>query len=223
MKVYPIYFLDADETLFDFKRSEAESIRRCLLSFDLPADEETVFLYHTINDRLWKALERGEVDQKTLRVRRFEELLNTLGATVSPAEAAKRYSEELSSCAYLLPDAEEVCKALSQRATLYLTTNGIAQIQRRRFSLSPLTPYFEDLFISEELGVAKPNPAYFVRAMETIGARKKDILVVGDSLTSDIRGANAAGLDCCWFCPKQQSSSGEEHPTMKITSLLELL
>ena len=78
MKVYPIYFLDADETLFDFKRSEAESIRRCLLSFGLPADEETVFLYHTINDRLWKALERGEVDQKTLRVRRFEELLNTL-------------------------------------------------------------------------------------------------------------------------------------------------
>lgn len=223
MKAFPIYFLDADQTLFDFKRAEAESIVRCFASFGLPCGERETALYHRVNDRLWKALERGEVTQQQLRVQRFVDCFAQLGLKEDPVEAAKRYANALAECAYLLPETETVCRELSKRADLYLTTNGIAAIQRGRFARSGLGPYFKDLFVSEELGVSKPHPDYFTRILTRIGADKGDVLVVGDSLTSDIKGANAAGIACCWYQPNEQLSAEGVHFDWRISRLSALL
>ena len=105
----------------------------------------------------------------------------------------------------LLPGAEELCRVLSRDHRLYLLTNAVASVQKTRFANSAIAPYFQGAFISEEVGVGKPDPAYFDYVFHAVpGLARDNALVIGDSLTSDIQGANNAGLPCCWFNPKGQ-------------------
>ena len=105
----------------------------------------------------------------------------------------------------LLPGAEELCQVLSRDHRLYLLTNAVASVQKTRFANSAIAPYFQGVFISEEVGVGKPDSAYFDYVFHAVpGLARDNALVIGDSLTSDIQGANNAGLPCCWFNPKGQ-------------------
>ena len=105
----------------------------------------------------------------------------------------------------LLPGAEELCRVLSRDHRLYLLTNAVASVQKTRFANSAIAPYFQGVFISEEVGVGKPDPAYFDYVFHAVpGLARDNALVIGDSLTSDIQGANNAGLPCYWFNPKGQ-------------------
>lgn len=222
MKTYPVYFIDADQTLFDFRAAEAQAIANTLTTFGLEATDERVRTYHQINDALWKALERGEVDQPTLRVRRFEQFLQKLHSCENPKKMAACYAEELANGHQLFPKAVEICEKLSAHAALYLTTNGIAEIQRKRFAATPLPPYFQKICISEEVGYSKPDARYFETILKNEGLRKEEVLVVGDSLTSDIKGANAAGLDCCWYNPAKNKVAEGVFPTYIIDDLAQL-
>jgi len=223
MKKYPIYFLDADQTLFDFKGAEAKAILETLVHEQLPQEDAVVKAYHELNDALWKALERGETTQQKLKVERFQQLFDFLGVKRNAEAAAEFYAAALAQKADLLPHAKEVCAALSKEADLYLTTNGISQIQRGRFEKSGLCPYFADICISEEIGFSKPDPRYFEVIRNRIGAGKEEVLVVGDSLSSDVKGALAAGLDVYWFNPAGLPLPEGITPTAVITSITELL
>ena len=200
MVKYPIVLFDADNTLFDFYRAEREALCDALRAFGVEANEEKIETYSTINDALWKKLERGEVTKSALRVLRFAQFCKHYALDLDVERLAVAYTDFLSQKQYLMPGALEVCKELSKHCALYIITNGISSVQRGRFETSVLRPCFKDLFISEELGAEKPKREYFDAVAAAIpGFDPRMALVVGDSLSSDIQGGIFAGIDTCWI------------------------
>lgn len=203
---YTTLLLDADETIFDFNRAEHDSLKKVLADRDLPHSEEILAQYHRINAALWRAFERGEVTKDRLRVQRFEELFAMFGfpKETDPDEISAVYLEQLGDSDYLLPGADAFLYALKNGGfDLALITNGVARTQLRRLNKSGLAPLFSHVFVSESIGAQKPLPAFFNAVLAAIDEKdKRKVLVIGDSLGSDIQGAANAGLDCVWYNPK---------------------
>lgn len=221
---YRFLILDADGTLFDFERTEVAALARTLAPEGVALDDAGLALYRAISVELWRDLERGETTPARLRVDRFARLASRGGFTFDVPRVAARYVAELALGVDLLPRAEETLSALAERASMVLATNGLAEVQRSRFASSPIRRHFVDLVISEEIGLAKPDPAFFEVALARLGdPHREEVLVVGDSLSADIAGAAAAGLDACWFNPRGQRLAGETPPRFEIRALDELL
>ena len=202
MKKYKWLLLDADDTLLDFKRAEHDALTEALKDVGFSADDETVKIYSRINDAFWKSLERGEVTKEMLRVLRFEKFLGTVGFSADTETVARNYEDHLSGKSYLIPGADEVCRELSEKYGLYVITNGTVSIQRSRIGKCGLCPYLRDVFISEEAGAEKPKKTFFDYVSAHIpGFDPRYALVVGDSLTSDISGGAAYGMDTCFVDP----------------------
>lgn len=200
---YKSVFFDADDTLFDYVAAEREAFALTARAFGLGERlEEAHALYRVHNHDVWRELERGEITQDELKVDRFRRLLRALGVDETPApEMSPYYLDRLSEQTQLLPGAEEAVRAAGERHTLVLVTNGLTTVQRRRFADAPITRHFQRILISEELGVAKPDPAIFAPAMKEFGLRPEDVLLVGDSTSSDMPAAQNAGMDFCWINP----------------------
>ena len=221
---YKIALFDADNTLLDFNRAEREAVSICLTARGLPADEEIVSRYSRINDSHWKRLEQGLITRDRLKVERFAELFSTLGYGGDPKRMAADYEEALSRQTYLVDGALELVRALHGQCRLFIITNGTAVVQKGRFGSSPLAPYFERCFISEEMGCNKPEKAFFDRvAAEISGFDSRQVLVIGDSLSSDIRGGINAGLDTCWFNPHGKPSPADMRITYTVHAAGEIL
>ena len=187
-------------------------------------------LYHEINDREWKALERGETTRERIRTERFEKFMAAIApdgykSEKTSKEIADYYIEALSHQCILVPESVEVCRKLSEKCELYIITNGTAWVQKSRFADSPLNEFIKKTYISEEIGTAKPAPEYFDAVLSDLGLSRKEAqkraLVVGDSLTSDIKGGCNVGLDTCWYSPRG-GVSDDITPTYTVKSLMEL-
>lgn len=204
---YKSIFFDADDTLFDYVSAERAAFARTAETFGLGERlEEAHEVYRVHNHDVWRELERGEITQDELKVDRFRRLLRALGVDERPApEMSPYYLDRLSEQTQLLPGAEEAVRAAGERHTLVLVTNGLTTVQRRRFAAAPITRHFQRILISEELGVAKPDPAIFAPAMEEFDLRPEDVLLVGDSTSSDMPAARNAGMDFCWINPGRKS------------------
>lgn len=200
--MYKYILLDADNTLFDFDKAEALSLKATLEHLGFEYSEAINSVYSAINLNLWKLYEKNLVEKETIKTQRFSELFQYLGVTADPWLANEVYRKNLETKTFLLPYAEEVCKELSKHFVLAILTNGVATTQRSRFGASSINKYIKHHIISEELGTAKPHREFFDAAFKIIGCTANDALMVGDSLSSDIQGAINAGLDCCWFNPK---------------------
>lgn len=225
MKHYEVVFIDLDETLLDFYQAEKQALRLAFGQFGLAYSERAVLEYDEINAGVWRKLERGEIDQETLKVERFRLLLNRLHADADPAAFSALYLQELGKGVFLLPGAEETCAYLGGKYALVVVTNGIKDVQRSRIGRSPLEPYFSELIISEEAGSSKPAPAIFEYACRKLGFSDKDkdtMIMVGDSLSSDIRGGANFGMDTCWFNPGLRANDSGLQPTYEIQALPEL-
>ena len=200
MKTYELLLLDADETLLDFRRAETFALERAFADRGLVATPEAVARYDAINKEIWRRLERGEIDQARLKVERFALLFADMGVGLDAADFSELYLGWLGRGSFLLPGAEELCAYLAAKYRLAIVTNGIAKVQRPRFEASPIRRHFGAIVISEEVGAAKPQPAIFERACEAMGVLDKSrVLMIGDSLSSDIAGGAAYGIDTCWL------------------------
>ena len=220
---YKGIFFDADDTLFDYPSAERTALRACLDEFRIPVPPDPfVRAYRRHNHDIWKEFERGEIDQAFLRIERFRRLTAELGLPALPlAKVSSFYLEALSGQSQLLPGALETIRGLAERFPLALITNGIAAVQNRRFAASPITPYFKAIVISEEVGIAKPDPRIFRPALETIGIEAADVLYVGDSVTSDMAAARNAGMDFCWVNPSGAPVPEGHAPGYIITAISE--
>lgn len=197
---YHYLLVDNDNTLMDFGAAEAKALRETLAAAGLPTDEETIAVYSRINDALWKALERGETTQPKLKVERFRQLLEHLHREGDPAALGAAYAANLGNYADLLPGAEEFIRALHGKMKIALVSNGVSAIQRSRLAKCPLTPLFDAIVISEEVGVAKPDPRLLEIALEKLGCTDRaQAVMMGDSLSADIAAANNAGIDSIFF------------------------
>lgn len=220
---YKTLLFDADGTLLDFERSEHEAIGETLCRFDLPDSDEIRRTYSLANAEQWRLLEQKLTTKEQLKVDRFRVFCKRVGFDRPAREMAQFYEARLATKNYLLDGALEICETLSQTHDLYIITNGIQAVQEGRLGSSPLKAFFKDVFISEELGAEKPSVEYFDRATARIPSfSAKDALVIGDSLTSDIAGGLAAGIDVCWFNPKGKPAPAEYSIHYTISKLSEL-
>ena len=227
MARYDVVLLDADRTLLDFERSERAALRRALAKWDLPRDEQVCRDYSQINDALWAALARGEIDQDFLVVERFAALLRLYGGPGGPEAAQLNwdYMQLLGEEAYLLPGAAQFCRNLGEMGlTLAIATNGLPGPQRGRYVRTGLDQLVPHLFISMELGAQKPQRAFFDRVLEALGVSDRSrTVMVGDSLGTDILGAVRAGIDSIWYDPGGQALTGPAVPTWRAGSYGEIL
>ncbi len=232
MNTYQYLLFDADNTLFDFTRAEYLSFRDmcsvCNVDRPILWSEELYKQYSAINERLWKLFEKGGITLDSLKIERFRQLLTENGApddAVTYETSLKMrdiYMENLANQTCLMDGAEDICRKLAKKYSMYLITNGVSRTQRSRFDKSALKPYFRELFISEEIGVAKPHPEYFDHVLRKIGCTdKSQYLVIGDSLSSDCAGAVNYGLDICYFNPYNRLV-GDIHLTYTIHRLADL-
>lgn len=203
LRRYDVLLCDADDTLLDFKRAEANAFAVACRFARIEPAPEALALYSRLNDGLWKLLERGGITQDALRVRRFERFLEETGAKACAQEMAAVYEDALSRETTPLPGAEAAVRRWREILPVVVVTNGIASIQRGRMGRSPIGGLIADMVISEEVGAAKPNPRMLDIALARAGVSDRSrALVLGDSLTSDMCGAANAGLDACWFNPR---------------------
>ena len=196
---YRVLLADADGTLFDFYRGEAIAIADTFEHFGIPTTPKNIALYSQANEAQWKKLERGETTQAKLRVDRFVEFLKLTGLEGDPHALSDLYMERLGQQRWPLPYSVELCREVSRHMPIYLVTNGIARIQRSRFSACDIKPYISGLVISEEVGAAKPDPAMLFEALKQAGVEKEQAVLLGDSITADIAAANNAGIDSILF------------------------
>ena len=223
MSKYTTVLFDADATLFDFKKSEHSAVIDCLKLAGLPATEEVIGKYSEINDGYWKKLERGEVTRSQLFVARWRDLIDFYGFDFDAQIIADLYPKKLAEKCFLIEGAEDICKALYGKVKLYIVTNGFAKVQHGRFDKSSIRKYFDDMFISEELGAEKPSSDYFDAVFEKIpNSNREQTIIIGDSLTSDIQGGINAGIDTCWFNPFGKSAPTNLNITYTITELPEI-
>ena len=210
MKKYEILLFDVDGTLLDFDKAEEKGIEKLLLHFEVPVTEENRKKYHAVNKRYWEMLERGEITRDQVLSLRFEEYFGDFGIKVDGAEVDRLYRSSLNESTYLIAGAIELLEQLKDQYKLYIITNGVADTQYKRLRASGLDKYFRGIYVSEEAGSQKPQNSFFEYCFEKMGRRDvENMLVIGDSLTSDIRGGNNAGIDTLWFNPhKQENAAG---------------
>ena len=225
---YEILLFDADHTLFDFNKSEYFALKAALDFYSLPSSDDVIERYSVINVKYWKMLERGEIDKTSLRLARFEEFCSFYGFDKTLAGSlADLYMENLAGEAHLFEGALEMIEELSKKYRLFIITNGVKSTQDGRFGLSPITKYFEKIFISEVIGAEKPSKVFFDAVEQGIdGYDREKAVVIGDSLSSDIKGALNAGIDCIWYNPmKKEAPQGWNitHTVVSFDEILEIL
>lgn len=218
MNTYKTLIIDADDTLFDFKASEKMALRMTLETYGVTCDEETFTLYKKINEEHWKDLELGKTTQAILKYKRFEDLFTILKISADVEKVADQYLENLSQQGILLEGAHELIESLSEKYPIYILTNGITSVQKGRFQHASIMAFVKAIVISEEAGANKPNPEIFQYWDRLYGPfEKSEVLIIGDSLSSDIQGGINYGIDTCWYNPDHLESHLIE-PTYTVNS-----
>jgi YjjG family noncanonical pyrimidine nucleotidase len=220
---YEWLLFDADGTLFDYERAERSALESSFGQIGLPFAADYLARYRQINAELWRSLERGDVAPAVLKVRRFEQLLEAIGAEGSAAELSALYLQCLADCSELIDGAFELLEGLRQHYRFAILTNGLSAVQRPRLARSAIQPHISEMVISEEVGCAKPAVRFFELTFERLGfPPRNNVLMVGDNWSSDIQGAAHYGLDTCWFNPGHAPRPGAPAITHEIRSLREL-
>jgi len=225
MNNYEFLIFDADGTLFDFSRAEAFALKQTFQDFSIENFREDTHLrhYREINGVIWREFEEGLITPKTLKTERFERLFTILNLDLNPASFSSCYLEHLSQCSFLLPGALPLITALKDSHTICLLTNGLSSVQHPRFDNSELSSLIDYLIVSEDVGIAKPDPGIFQILFEKAGRDDPSAsLMIGDSLTSDIQGGINFGIDTCWFNPGNSEKNPLIQPTYEIQNLHEL-
>ena len=199
---FEFLLIDLDDTILDFHKAEYIALGKTLESFGLAPSEQVRARYSLINKAHWERLERKELTREPVLVGRFGVLFSEYGITVDPRECARRYEQNLSVGHYFLPGAREALESLSRKYKLYMVSNGTARVQIGRLESADISHFFREIFISQQVGVNKPDKEFFTRSFAKIpDFDPKKAIIVGDSLTSDIQGGINAGIATCWVNP----------------------
>lgn len=216
-------FFDLDDTLLDFQQAERVALSKTLTHAGVKPEPAALARYSQINSRQWELLEEGKLNREQVKLRRFQLFFREMGITADPGAAAKEYEELLGIGHYWMPGAQQLLEELKGKYRLYLATNGTASVQHGRIASAGMADYFEEIFISQELGADKPSLDYFHRCFAKIpDFFREETVMVGDRLTSDILGGARAGIKTVWFNPANQPLKGEVEPDAVITQLAQL-
>ncbi len=223
--MYKYLLFDADNTLLDFNKGERCALEEVLTDSPLEFNDEVFQIYHKINDNLWKLLEDGKIERKRLRTYRFELLFDhfCVDGTQFCKDVDDKFLLAMSHQAYVFDGVYEVLEKLSAKYELYLVTNASLAVQRKRLSQTKFDRYIKKYYISEEVGYHKPQKEFFDAVLNDIGdTNRENYLVIGDSLSSDIRGAVNSNIDSC-FCNFDNMDIIDLEPTYVINNIYDLL
>lgn len=200
--MFTTILFDLDNTLFDFNKAEGIALSKTLTEIGIEPTEAVIQRYSELNLAQWKLLEQGKLTRERVKTRRYELLFEELGVEYNAEKATGIYESHLATGHYFIDGAEKLLKKLSNANSyrLYLVTNGTKKVQDGRIASSGISQYFEDIFISEEVGYNKPSLEYFEACFAKIpDFHKEKTVIIGDSLTSDIQGGINAGITTIWF------------------------
>ncbi|MGI9585662.1 MAG: YjjG family noncanonical pyrimidine nucleotidase [Acidimicrobiia bacterium] len=221
---YTTILFDLDHTLLDTDASERSAFAETMSKFNGSSADPYHGAYRRINRRLWDQVERGITTPDEVRTERFRQLVAETDLDASPHDMANHFAEGLGAHGSLFEGARSVLDHLMKRVTLALVTNGIGQVQRTRIDRLGIDKYFAAIVISGEVGAAKPGSAIFEMTFGDLGDPPKEtVLMIGDSLTSDIQGGINYGIDTCWYNPHRHPAPNEINPTFEITALKDLV
>lgn len=214
---------DLDDTLFDFHKAEKIALTKTLVHFGIDPTEETLALYSTINAAHWKRLELGEISREEVKVGRYRELFKTIGVECDPVKATAYYESMLAIGHYFMPGAPELLEELFRKYRLYIVSNGTAKVQEGRIGSSGIAKYMDGIFISQILGANKPDKQFFdICFAEIPDFSLSETVIIGDSLSSDIKGGINAGITTVWFNPKGIENDNDIKPDYTIKELSEV-
>ncbi len=216
-------FLDLDDTILDFKKAEAAALSKTLTEHGLEPTPAIVSRYSQINQSLWKALERGEVTREQLLLERFQILFAEFGMDSDAFKVKTCYEKNLGQGHYFIDGAEALLDALYDKYKLFLASNGTTHIQQGRIASSGIARYFKEIFISQSIGINKPDIGFFNYCFSKIeNFKKEETIIIGDSLSSDIDGGINAGIHTCWFNPHGEPMPTDKKPEYTVKSLDEI-
>lgn len=214
---------DLDDTLFDFHKAEKIALTKTLVHFGIDPTEETLALYSTINAAHWKRLELGEISREEVKVGRYRELFKMIGVECDPVKATAYYESMLAIGHYFMPGAPELLGELYRKYRLYIVSNGTAKVQEGRIGSSGIAKYMDGIFISQILGANKPDKQFFdICFAEIPDFSLSETVIIGDSLSSDIKGGINAGITTVWFNPKGIENDNDIKPDYTIKELSEV-
>ncbi len=215
--------LDLDDTILDFHQAEKIALTKTLEHLGIEPEEKILARYSVLNLEQWRLLEQGKLTRKEVKERRYKLLFDEIGADCCAASATKYYENLLGVGHYFIDGAEELLKILSKDYRLYLASNGTAAVQKSRIKSAGIAKYFDDIFISQKIGFDKPDIEFFNYCFSKImDFKKSETVIVGDSLTSDIKGGKSAGITTVWLNPKGLPYVFDIEPDHIITGLMDL-
>lgn len=226
MKTYSTILFDADDTLLDFHRDEHDALVSTFERCHLSAEEAVINAYSAINAALWREHEKGNITKEDIKNIRFSELFKKIkvNSKYTPRQVNDIYAEYLCEGSAVVSGAYEVCRKLSEKYEMYIVTNGIEITQKSRLAKSGFDKLMQGLFISESIGLQKPSSKFFDYVFEHINEKDKTkVILVGDSLSSDIKGALTAGIDCVWLNKNHIENNSGLEPTYEIGDIREII
>lgn len=219
---YTTLLFDLDDTLLDFGKTESFAMERLFADYGIAPTQENKRIYVELNKAKWRALEKKEITREELFKTRFTEFFALMNIDADGIKANSEFISYVSQGSYLIDGALETCRILHENYRIFIITNGSKKAQHGRLTGSPLMEYIDGVFISEEIGFVKPEKGYFEYVLNSIEEKDKSrILVIGDSLDSDIAGALNSGLDCCWL--NNSSEHKENYANYEIFNIMQVL
>lgn len=221
---YEVLFFDADDTLFDFKKSENFALDKLMSSIDTDLEKSyCIEIYKEINNNIWKEFEQNLISSDELKIERFKRFADKINLSQDPKILSNMYVNFLAEASFIYKETEELLSYLYKKYKIVIITNGLTSVQNKRIKESIIKDYFDAVIISDEIKIAKPDPKIFDYALNVINhTNKESVLVIGDSLSSDVKGGINAGIDTCWFNPNNKKNNSSLIPKYEISTLLEL-
>lgn len=214
---------DLDDTILDFKMAERVALTKALNELGISVDDYIVSQYSKYNISQWKRLELGEITREQVKVNRFKLLFDELKLDLSPERATALYEDNLCIGHYFMDGAPEILEELSVNYNLYLVSNGAKRVQDSRLASAGISKYFKGVFISEVVGCEKPNREFFDYCFSQIqDFKREETIIIGDSLSSDIKGGINAGIKTVWFNHRGDDNSNDITPDYVVKHLSEI-
>lgn len=214
---------DLDNTLLNFDVAADHALIQLFNHFDLSPEDKLTASYHEINRDCWNLFEKGSIDIKRLKALRFERFVQENNLPHPPSILNTFYLQQLASNTVEMPGARSLLEVASARHQLALVTNGFAEVQRPRIIRSGIQSFFKHIVISEEIGSNKPHKDFFNHTMALLGhPQPSEVMIIGDSLGSDILGGHNAGIRTCWYNPLNKAQDPAIMPQHMVQNLQEI-